>query len=55
MAEQSSLFGEENTVEKKQSTRGAGCQTSGYGTHTISQSSLYNAIENDNGNGALIW
>ncbi len=33
----------------------AACETSGYGTYTISQSHLYNAIENDNGNGALIW
>lgn len=34
----------------------AGCETSGYGTtYTISQSELYTAIENDNGNGALIW
>jgi len=33
----------------------AACETSSYGTHTISQSQLYAAIENDNGNGALIW
>jgi hypothetical protein len=33
----------------------AACETSGYGTHTMSQSQLYSAIENDNGNGALIW
>lgn len=33
----------------------AACETSGYGIHTISQSQLYSAIENDNGNGAEIW
>jgi hypothetical protein len=33
----------------------AACETSGYGTHTISQSELLTAIKNDNSNGALIW
>ncbi|GHO87138.1 hypothetical protein [Dictyobacter formicarum] len=31
------------------------CGTAGTGHYTISQQQLYNAIENDNGNGALVW
>lgn len=31
------------------------CGTAGTGHYTITQQQLYNAIENDNGNGALVW
>jgi hypothetical protein len=33
----------------------AGCDTTGYGEHTISQSKLYSGTQNDNGNGGVIW
>ncbi|HZR44961.1 MAG TPA: hypothetical protein VFB12_32910 [Ktedonobacteraceae bacterium] len=33
----------------------AGCETTGYGEHTISQSQMYSATQNDNGNGGVIW
>ena len=33
----------------------AGCETTGYGVKTISQSELYTAIENDGQEGGLIW
>lgn len=33
----------------------AACETSSYGLHTISQSGLFSAIEDDNANGALVW
>ena len=31
------------------------CGSKGQGVYTISQSALYNAIENANGNGAIVW
>ncbi len=32
-----------------------GCGSLHQGVYTISQSALYNAIENANGNGAIVW
>ena len=32
-----------------------GCGSIGQGVYTISQSALYNGIENASGNGALVW
>lgn len=36
-------------------TQGGTCGSNGQGVYTISQSALYNAIQNANGNGAIVW
>jgi len=36
-------------------TCGTGCGSDGNGVYTISLSSLYNGIENNNGNGSIVW
>jgi len=36
-------------------TCGPECGSAGYGMFTISQSQLYNGIENNNGNGSIVW
>jgi hypothetical protein len=33
----------------------SGCGSLGQGVYSISQSALYNAIQNANGNGAIVW
>jgi hypothetical protein len=45
----------QGTYTYKETCTTASCNTTGTGVYTISQQSLYNGIQNDSGNGGIVW